>query len=45
MMSRRVDNIIKRKDGRWEGRYIFESPTGKAKYRSVYETKKGSLRS
>lgn len=45
-MSRKVDNIIKLKDGRWEGRYIFErNPTGKAKYRSVYGTKKGSLRS
>lgn len=36
-MSRRGDNIRKRKDGRWEGRYIFfRDDTGKAIYRSVY---------
>lgn len=36
-MSRRGDNIRKRKDGRWEGRYIVKRTlSGKAKYRSVY---------
>lgn len=36
-MSRRGDNIRKRKDGRWEGRYIIKrTSSGKAKYRSVY---------
>lgn len=36
-MSRRGENIYKRKDGRWEGRF-FDSydQFGKAKYRSVY---------
>lgn len=36
-MPRRGNNIYKRKDGRWEGRYIEAYSTkGKAKYRSVY---------
>lgn len=36
-MSRRGENIRKRTDGRWEGRYIEAySVTGKACYRSVY---------
>lgn len=36
-MSRRGENIRKRKDGRWEGRYIqFYDELGKAKYHSVY---------
>lgn len=36
-MSRRGDNIRKRKDGRWEGRYIISRElNGKAVYRSVY---------
>jgi integrase len=36
-MSRRGENIFKRKDGRWEGRYILcYSENGKAKYKSVY---------
>lgn len=36
-MSRRGDNIRKRKDGRWEGRYILSRElNGKAVYRSVY---------
>lgn len=36
-MSRKGENIYRRKDGRWEGRYkcgFYES--GKSKYRSVY---------
>ena len=32
LMARRGENIYKRKDGRWEGRYRLET----AKYRSVY---------
>lgn len=36
-MARRGENIYKRKDGRWEGRYKSGySENGKAKYRSVY---------
>ena len=36
-MSRRGDNIHKRSDGRWEGRYISgRKIDGKAKYSSVY---------
>lgn len=36
-MPRRGDNIRKRSDGRWEGRYIQETAEeSKAKYRSVY---------
>ena len=35
-MSRTGDNIFKRKDGRWEGRYIKCHIDGKAKYGYVY---------
>ncbi len=36
-MARRGENIYKRKDGRWEGRYKCGfNPDGKVKYRSVY---------
>ena len=36
-MSRRGENIRKRKDGRWEGRYCLQEPeTGKNIQRSVY---------
>ncbi len=36
-MSKRGENIHKRKDGRWEGRYICDrTETGKAIYHSVY---------
>ena len=35
-MPRKGENIYKRKDGRWEGRYILSSETGKAKYGYVY---------
>lgn len=36
-MSRRGENIRKRKDGRWEGRYISgKNEFGKSKYSSVY---------
>ena len=36
-MPRRGENIYKRKDGRWEGRYIkLRLPDGKAKYGYIY---------
>ena len=36
-MSRRGENIRKRKDGRWEGRYyLFEPNSGKKLVHSVY---------
>ena len=36
-MSKRGENIYKRKDGRWEGRYIkHRSVEGKAVYGYVY---------
>lgn len=36
-MSRKGENLYKRKDGRWEGRYIkSRTPTGKAIYGYVY---------
>ena len=39
-MARKGENIYKRKDGRWEGRYIRgRKPNGQALYRSVYGKK------
>lgn len=35
-MPRTGENIYKRKDGRWEGRYIRERIDGKARYSAVY---------
>lgn len=35
-MPRKGENIYKRKDGRWEARYIHHYENGRAKYRSVY---------
>ena len=35
-MSRTGDNIFKRKDGRWEGRFIKCHQDGKANYGYVY---------
>ncbi|MDE5885377.1 MAG: site-specific integrase [Oscillospiraceae bacterium] len=36
-MSRRGENIYKRKDGRWEGRYkVGQDDKGRTKYHSVY---------
>ena len=35
-MPRKGENIYKRKDGRWEGRYIKERINGKAKYGYVF---------
>lgn len=37
-MSRRGENIFKRKDGRWEARYIHHYEEGKARYRYLYGT-------
>lgn len=45
-MARRGENIYKRKDGRWEGRYKFGyNDSGKAKYRSVYGHSYAEVRS
>lgn len=36
-MPKQGNNIRKRKDGRWEGRYkVGVLPSGQTKYRSVY---------
>lgn len=36
-LPRYGENIYRRKDGRWEGRYIaMRLPDGRAKYKSVY---------
>ena len=35
-MTRKGENIYKRKDGRWEGRYICRTADGKKKYGYVY---------
>lgn len=36
-MARKGENIYKRKDGRWEGRYIYSyDGNGKAKYKYLY---------
>ena len=44
-MARHGENIRKRKDGRWEGRYIESySDNGKACYRSVYGTTYAEVR-
>ena len=45
-MARRGENIYKRKDGRWEGRYkCGYNDNGKAKYRSVYGHSYAEVRS
>jgi len=44
-MARKGENIYKRKDGRWEGRYIKErKPDGKVLYGSVYGKKYGDVK-
>ena len=44
-MPRRGENIYRRKDGRWEGRYIADrKPDGGALYRSVYGTTYADVR-
>lgn len=35
-MSRRGESVYKRKDGRWEARYIHHYEDGVAKYRYLY---------
>ena len=35
-MARKGENIYKRKDGRWEARFIKSHQSGKAVYSSVY---------
>ncbi len=37
-MARRGENIFRRKDGRWEARYIHHYENGRAKYRYIYGT-------
>ncbi len=45
IMSRRGENIRKRKDGRWEGRYYeWEPKSGKSKIRSVYARSYGEVK-
>lgn len=45
-MAKRGENIYKRKDGRWEGRYKNGfKPNGKAKYSSVYGKSYSEVRS
>ena len=44
-MPRRGENIYKRKDGRWEGRYIqYYKEDGRAKYASVYGHSYGEVK-
>jgi len=44
-MPRRGENIHKRKDGRWEGRYIdYHRSDGKAHYKSVYAPSYGEVK-
>ena len=44
-MSRKGENIYKRKDGRWEGRYILSyNLSGKAKYGYVYAKSYGEVK-
>ena len=35
-MSKRGENIYKRKDGRWEARILIHDPNGKVKYKCLY---------
>ena len=39
-MPKTGENIYKRKDGRWEGRYIKSRVNGRIKYGSVYADRK-----
>ena len=44
-MSRRGENIRKRKDGRWEGRYSEKDPqTGRSTVHSVYARSYGEAK-
>jgi integrase len=45
-MPRRGENIHKRKDGRWEGRYIdYHQSDGQAHYKSIYARSYGEIKS
>lgn len=43
-MSRRGDNIRKRADGRWEGRYRMVLENGEKRYRSIYGKSYGEVK-
>ncbi len=43
-MSRRGDNIRRRADGRWEGRYRIVSENGEKRYRSIYGKSYGEVK-
>lgn len=43
-MSRRGDNIRKRVDGRWEGRYRIVLENGEKRYRSIYGKSYGEVK-
>lgn len=43
-MSRMGKSIYKRKDGRWEARYIHHYENGKAKYRFLYASTYSGVR-
>lgn len=44
-MARHGENIRKRKDGRWEGRYlVYSEAKGRTVYRSVYESSYEAIR-
>lgn len=43
-MPRRGENIYKRKDGRWEGRYKIVNDCGVVSYRSVYAATYGEVK-
>ena len=44
-MSKKGENIYKRKDGRWEGRYIrYYDVSGKAKYGYIYGRTYGDVK-
>lgn len=43
-MSRRGDNIRKRADGRWEGRYQYQIDNDSYKYKSIYGKSYGEVK-
>lgn len=43
-MPRRGDNIRKRTDGRWEGRYRYRTDSGLYKYKSIYGRAYGEVK-
>ena len=44
LMSRRGDNIRKRADGRWEGRYRINTVNGEKMYKSIYGKSYGEVK-